>query len=257
MIKTGIYVDAENVRLCGGYGMRYDVLNRYASLGPSEVLRANSYVVEDRERTQQDDDYRRKLYRYHDILRSCGFKLIKKYVQRYIDDDGEVTKKANADMDLAIDALQQSRNLDRIILVSGDGDYHRLVVALQNKGCRVDVIGFQHVSSMLKEVADFYISGFLIPGLMPTDETTDRIRGYPINYRSDKGYGFMRTIEMDDDGLKEKEIFFHRSHLAEECPIHLLGSTSSIFEFSVVPSTVKEGDFMAGSIRPAFKDVTT
>lgn len=27
MLKTGIYVDAENVRLCGGYGMRYYVLN--------------------------------------------------------------------------------------------------------------------------------------------------------------------------------------------------------------------------------------
>ena len=94
MIKTGIYVDAENVRLCGGYGMRYDVLRQYASIHPSVVLRANSYVVEDRERTNRDDDYRRKLYRYHDILRSCGFKLIKTYMQRYVDMDGEVTIKA-------------------------------------------------------------------------------------------------------------------------------------------------------------------
>ena len=137
MIKTGIYVDAENVRLCGGYGMRYDVLARYASLPPSTVLRANSYVVEDTERVQRDEDYRRKLHRYHNILRSCGFKLIKKSVQRYVDAEGEVTVKADADMDLAIDAILQSRNLDRIIILSGDGDYARLLQALQNKGFAV------------------------------------------------------------------------------------------------------------------------
>ncbi|MFH1999063.1 MAG: NYN domain-containing protein [Planctomycetota bacterium] len=257
MIKTGIYVDAENVRLCGGYGMRYDVLNRYASLSPSVVLRANSYVVEDSERTQKEDDYRRKLYRYHDILRSCGFKLIKKYVQRYVDAEGEVTIKANADMDLAIDALQQSRNLDRIVLISGDGDYQRLIQALQNKGCRVEVIGFQFVSSKLKKEADFYLSGFLLPGLMPIEDGPDKVRGYPINYRSEKGYGFMRTLEMGDNGLKEKEIFFHRSQLVEDYPVSVLSYSSSVFEFSVVPSTVKDGEFMAGNIKLAFKDIIT
>jgi uncharacterized LabA/DUF88 family protein len=255
MIKTGIYVDAENVRLCGGYGMRYDVLNRYASTPPSVVLRANSYVVEDAERTKKDDEYRRKLYRYHDILRSCGFKLIKKYVQRYVDADGEVTVKANADMDLAIDALLQSRGLDRVILLSGDGDYVRLVLAMQNGGCRVEVIGFQYVSQMLKEAADHYMSGFLIPGLLPQEEHSDVTRGYPVSYWPEKGYGFMRYMVLNDEGLEEKEIFFHHSHLAEEYPNSLLTYTSNIFEFSIVPSTVKEGDSMATSIRLAYRDV--
>lgn len=255
MIKTGIYVDAENVRLCGGYGMRYDVLNKYASIPPSIVLRANSYVVEDLERTKKDDDYRRKLYRYHDILRSCGFKLIKKYVQRYVDADGEVSVKANADMDLAIDALQQSRNLDRIILLSGDGDYERLVVALQNQGCRVEVIGFQFVSHKLKEIADYYLSGLLIPGLLPRDEESKILRGYPISYWPEKGYGFMRSMKMDDDGIHEEEIFFHHSHLAEEISPSYLTRTSNVFEFTVVPSTVKDGDVMATNIKLAFKDI--
>ena len=255
MIKTGIYVDAENVRLCGGYGMRYDVLNRYASMPPSVVLRANSYVVEDAERTQKDDDYRRKLYRYHDILRSCGFKLIKKFVQRYVDADGEVTVKANADMDLAIDALLQSRNLDRIILLSGDGDFIRLLLALQNRGCRVEVIGFQYVSQKLKECADQYVSGFLIPGLLPQEENSEVTRGFPVSYWPDKGFGFMRFMELDDEGLHEKEVFFHHSHLVEDYPNSLLTRTSSIFEFSIVPSTVKEGDNMAANIRLAYRDI--
>ncbi|MDH5299296.1 MAG: NYN domain-containing protein, partial [Desulfobulbaceae bacterium] len=80
MLKTGIYVDAENIRLCGGYGMRYDVLADLANTDNSVLLRANSYVVEDRTRTKEDAEYRQKLYHYHDILRQYGFKLIKKYV---------------------------------------------------------------------------------------------------------------------------------------------------------------------------------
>jgi len=47
MLKTGIYVDAENIRLCGGYGMRYDVLVELAGVGKSVLLRANSYLAED------------------------------------------------------------------------------------------------------------------------------------------------------------------------------------------------------------------
>ena len=154
MLKTGIYVDAENIRLCGGYGMRYDVLVDLANVGKSVLLRANSYLAEDRARTKEDPEYRQKLYRYHDVLRQCGFKVIKKYVKHFVDDEGILTTKANADMDLAIDALLQARNLDRVILLTGDGDFIRLVLALQNMGCRVEVIGFKYVSNELKEAAD-------------------------------------------------------------------------------------------------------
>ena len=65
MLKAGIYVDAENIRMCGGYGMRYDVLAELAGAGISTLLRANSYLAEDRERTKDDPEYRQKLYRYH------------------------------------------------------------------------------------------------------------------------------------------------------------------------------------------------
>jgi uncharacterized LabA/DUF88 family protein len=68
----------------------------------------------------------------------------------YVDDEGVLTTKANADMDLAIDAVLQARNLDRIILLTGDGDFIRLVLALQNMGCRVEVIGFNNKVRNLK-----------------------------------------------------------------------------------------------------------
>jgi uncharacterized LabA/DUF88 family protein len=235
MLKTGIYVDAENIRLCGGYGMRYDVLGELANLGSSVLLRANSYMAEDRSRTNEDNEYRLKLYRYHDVLRQCGFKVIKKYVKHFVDDEGILTTKANADMDLAIDALLQARNLDRIILLTGDSDFVRLVLALQNMGCRVDVIAFKNVSNELKEAADSYLSGFLIPGLLPMSAVNDenRQRGVSINYNSERGFGFMRYYIVDETGLQPETVFFHcsKSNVSNDS---LFLDSSNIFEFSIV-----------------------
>jgi uncharacterized LabA/DUF88 family protein/cold shock CspA family protein len=233
MLKTGIYVDAENIRLSGGYGMRYDILVDLANSGESVMLRANSYLAEDGKRTREDAEYRQKLYHYHNVIRSCGFKLIKKYVTRYVDEDGQVTTKANADMDLAIDALLQSRNLDRVILVTGDGDFVRLVTALQNKGCRVEVIGFKNVSGALREAADSFISGYLIPGLLPISGGDDWFRGTPINYNPDRGFGFLKYYRMSDGNLQGDTVFFHFSQAAMDNDQPLRNS-SNIFEFKIV-----------------------
>ena len=239
MLKTGIYVDAENIRLCGGYGMRYDVLVDLANCGNSIMLRANSYLAEDRERTESDLDYRQKLYNYHNILRKCGFKIIKKYVKRFTDEDGIVTTKANADMDLAIDAILQSRNLDRIILLTGDGDFIRLVTALQNKGCRVEIVGFNNVSSRLREAADVYISGFLVPGLLPISgerEGEEWLRGSVINYNTSRGFGFIQYHRLSREGLSNETVFFHCSNATVENEFQVFTNPMNIFEFQISPT---------------------
>lgn len=215
--------------------MRYDVLADLANTSRSVLLRANSYLAEDRARTKEDVEYRQKLYRYHDVLRQCGFKVIKKYVKHFVDDEGILTTKANADMDLAIDALLQARNLDRIILLTGDGDFIRLVLALQNMGCRVDVIAFKYASSELKEVADSYLSGFLVPGLLPIQSSSseDRQRGVSVNYNSDRGFGFMRYYVLNEKGLLPETVFFHcsKSNITNDA---VFLDSSNIFEFSIV-----------------------
>lgn len=221
--------------MCGGYGMRYDVLVDLANGGNSTLLRANSYLAEDRERTKDDAEYRQKLYRYHDVIRQCGFKVIKKIVKHFVDDEGILTTKANADMDLAIDALLQARNLDRIILLTGDGDFIRLVLALQNMGCRVEVIGFNHVSHELKETADSFLSGFLVPGLLPMNSADgeNKQRGIPINYNPDRGFGFMRYYSLDGQGLQARSVFFHCSKAPDVNDAMFLDS-SNIFVFTIV-----------------------
>jgi uncharacterized LabA/DUF88 family protein/cold shock CspA family protein len=253
MLKTGIYVDAENIKMSGGYGMRYDVLMDLAVSGNSAMLRANCYLAEDRERTRKDAEYRQKVYFYHNILRQCGFKIIKKYVRRYHDEDGNVTTKANADMDLAIDALLQARNLDRIILLTGDGDFIRLVTALQNLGCRVEVIGFHNVSHELREAADSFLSGFLIPGLLPIQANGQHgegewQRGTVANFNQERGFGFFRYYRMHNNSLKAETVFFHLSQSTLEGDYHFQ-DPNRIFEFRIIENPSNDNRSEARDIR--------
>ena len=251
MIKTAIYVDAENIKMSGGFGMRYDVLVDLANSGNSIMLRANCYIAEDHERIKTDPEYRQKTYSYHNILRQCGFRVIKKYVRRYTDEEGHTTSKANSDMDLAIDALGQSKNTDRVILLTGDSDFVRLVPALQNQGCRVEVIGFKNVSKELREVADSFISGFLIPGLLPYNSATPDeepwLRGSVANYNVDRGFGFFRYYRLDAEGLHPESVFFHHSQSSSSS--HLFLDPYRVFEFHITETEV------AGNSRTEARDI--
>jgi uncharacterized LabA/DUF88 family protein len=82
-----------------------------------------------------------------------GFRVKTKPLRRY--EDG--TTKANLDMELAIDLLTQAQHLEVAIIVSGDGDFARLVDAAQNLGLRVEVAATpRQASSELIDVADHF-----------------------------------------------------------------------------------------------------
>jgi uncharacterized LabA/DUF88 family protein len=44
------------------------------------------------------------------------------------------------DIELAIDVMEMAPYLDHVVLFSGDGDFRRLVEAIQRKGVRVTVV---------------------------------------------------------------------------------------------------------------------
>jgi uncharacterized LabA/DUF88 family protein len=208
-MKTGIYVDAVNIMMNGGWGMRYDVLKQVACRNDAFLVRANAYVVRDREKEREDVEWRQRHERYFNRLRSFGFKLIEKAVMSYYDEAGHLmNRKANADLELAIDALVQSDNLDRILLVTGDGDFTRLVTALQNRGCRVEVLAFKNISNRLRQEADIFINGYLIPNLLPIGDKPDpgyaeigsRVRGIVGNWSNERGFGvvyYLSSIILD------------------------------------------------------------
>src|SRR5262249_35924035 len=138
VLKAGIFLDMENLMRNGGWGIRYEVVKALAEAQGAVVLRANAYMAVDYQREAQDFAHKQKKEGYRAAIRRNGFHLVLKAVKRYRDEDGEEVVKANADLDLAVDALLQSENLDYVLLGTGDGDFLRLVRALQGHGKRVD-----------------------------------------------------------------------------------------------------------------------
>ncbi|MFH1985135.1 MAG: NYN domain-containing protein [Pseudomonadota bacterium] len=217
MLKAGIFLDIENLSRNGGWGMRYDVIKTLAKAQGTVVLRANAYMAMDQQREKEDSEFRERSESYREAIRRNGFHLILKMVKRYYDHEGQVVLKANADLDLAVDALLQAENLDYILIGSGDGDFLRLVRALQDKGKRVDVLSFDNTSAELRREADHHFSGALVPGVLPsTDGGPDRMRGIMHRIVDGKGYGFLtvRTgLGIDD---VQHDVFCHISEVTDQ-----------------------------------------
>ena len=75
-----------------------------------------------------------------DWLDYNGYALITKRAKEFTDAYGNRKIKGDMDVEIAIDAMEMAKHLDRIVLFSGDGDFRRLVEALQREGVRVDVV---------------------------------------------------------------------------------------------------------------------
>ena len=261
--RVGVYVDVANLTRNGGYGMRYEVLREFACRGNAEPVRLNAYVSYDADRAETDSIYREAQYGFYSLLRDFGYKVIQKNVKWYTDEAGNRFGKANADLDLAVDALLQSENIDRVLLATGDGDFVQVVRALQNKGCRVEVMAFENVSTDLRREADLFMSGYLIPHLLPTangrsgpvwGELGSRVRGMCYNHTG-KGYGFLRYMKLVSPELwkidpRQPEspydsVFFHNSQLPSDVRAEDLPSRSMIFEFELAKAEGRENGVQA------------
>ena len=76
-----------------------------------------------------------------DWLDYNGFALVTKPVRRYTEAaTGQVRTKGNMDIEIAVDMLEMAPHLNHIVLFSGDGDFRRVVEAVQRKGVRVTVV---------------------------------------------------------------------------------------------------------------------
>ena len=167
MRRVGVYVDASNIGLNGGHGMRFEALRALACRGGGEAQRLNVYLAFDQRRAETSYDYAGKARGYQAVLRDQGFRVTVKNVKHFKNEDGEEVSKSNADLDMAVDALTESERLDTVMLATGDGDFVQVVRALQSKGCRVEVWDKKNVAKELRDAADQYINGYTIPGLLP------------------------------------------------------------------------------------------
>jgi uncharacterized LabA/DUF88 family protein len=91
-----------------------------------------------------------------------GYTMVTKPTKEFTDASGRRKIKGNMDIELAIDVMEMAEHLDHIVLFSGDGDFRRLVEAVQRRGTRVTVVSTVRsqppmVADELRRQADTFI----------------------------------------------------------------------------------------------------
>ncbi|WP_426051483.1 NYN domain-containing protein [Brevundimonas sp. SL161] len=127
-----------------------------------------------------------------DWLGYNGFSLVTKPVKRFTDAQGHTRTKGNMDIEIAVDMLKLAPRIDHAILFSGDGDFRRLVQAVQSKGVRVTVVSTLKsqppmIADELRRQADDFVE--LVDllqdyGRPRTPATTPTVRTFPADDRA-------------------------------------------------------------------------
>jgi uncharacterized LabA/DUF88 family protein len=176
--RIGLFIDGSNL-YAAARGLGFDIdykrlLELFASKG--RLIRAFYYtaLVEDQEYSP--------IRPLVDWLDYNGYTMVTKPTKEYTDATGRRKIKGNMDIELAIDVMEMAQHLDHIVLFSGDGDFRRLVEAVQRKGVRVTVVSTIRssppmVADELRRQADNFLElQDLAPSIMRSHHRDDAPR---------------------------------------------------------------------------------
>ena len=156
--RVGLFIDGANLYATAralGFDIDYKRLLELFK-GKCQLVRAFYYtaLVEDQEYSP--------IRPLIDWLDYNGYTMVTKPTKEFTDSTGRRKLKGNMDIELAIDVLEMADHLTHIVLFSGDGDFRRLVEAVQRKGVRVTVVSTVRsqpsmVADELRRQADAFI----------------------------------------------------------------------------------------------------
>jgi uncharacterized LabA/DUF88 family protein len=130
--RIAVFADVQNIYYTTrqAYGRQFNyrkLWQRISSEG--EIISATAYA------THRGDE---KQLKFQDALKHIGFTVkLKPYIQR---SDGSA--KGDWDVGITIDVLDAAKDVDKIVLLSGDGDFDLLLEKVINKyGVSAEVYG--------------------------------------------------------------------------------------------------------------------
>jgi len=176
-IRTYAFVDASNLFYGGekslGWKIDYQKLKKYLEdkyqadrilyFGGVETHTFHyDYLTSDSVSLQQLDNYLNKLLkekgkelneaqllligrhlqrvRFYLKLQKFGYELYLKPVKLYEQDDGTTKRKANCDVEIAFYLMKEKENFDKVIVLSGDGDFLPVLKHLRDNGKEVIIL---------------------------------------------------------------------------------------------------------------------
>lgn len=162
--RVAVFIDGNNLFHAARFhnvDIDYNKLLRVL-LGDGRLLRAFFYTGVDAGAERQQG--------FLLWMRRNGFRVIQKELKTFYDG----TRKANLDVEIAVDMLSLAGRYDTAVLVSGDEDFVYAVNAVAYKGCRVEVAGFRsNTAPRLIDVADYFIDLGDIAELVSKDASSN------------------------------------------------------------------------------------
>ena len=146
--KIAIFVDVQNIYYTtrDAYKRQFNYRKFWERVSEQgEIVTAIAYA------TDRNIDSQIK---FQDALRHIGFSVkLKPYITRK---DGSA--KADWDVGITIDVLDMSKEVDTVILLSGDGDFDLLIEKIKHEyGVRTEVYGVPELTAnTVKNTADHF-----------------------------------------------------------------------------------------------------
>lgn len=137
MKKIAIFVDVQNIYYTtrDTYGRQFDYREFWMRLQKQgEIIVANAYAIH-----RDDASFNSKSQKkFQDALKHIGFTVkLKPYIQR---SDGSA--KGDWDVGITIDVMQTAKDVDIVVLLSGDGDFDMLLEKVRSDyGVTAEVYG--------------------------------------------------------------------------------------------------------------------
>jgi uncharacterized LabA/DUF88 family protein len=91
-------------------------------------------------------------------LKQFGYILSLKPVKFYEQDDGTLKRKANCDVDMTFYLMKEKDNFDRVVILSGDGDFLPILKYLKEIGKEIIILA--RGSRTAKEIRQFVKGNF-------------------------------------------------------------------------------------------------
>ncbi len=147
--RIAVFVDVQNIYYTTrqAYGRQFDYRKLWQRISAEgDIVSATAYAI------HRGDD---RQLRFQDALKHIGFTVkLKPYIQR---SDGSA--KGDWDVGITIDVMQVAKEVDTVVLLSGDGDFTLLLEKISNEyGVSTEVYGVPALtaSSLIDAAAIFH-----------------------------------------------------------------------------------------------------
>jgi len=156
--RFAVFIDGANLYQTAkslGYDVDYRrLLEVFASSG--RLLRAYYYTA------LLDEQEYSPIRPLVDWLDYNGYTMVTKPLKEFNQGAGRRKFKGNMDVEMTVDAMEVASHVEHIVLMTGDGDFRRLIDGLQRKGVKVSVVSTiktqpPMIADELRRQADFFV----------------------------------------------------------------------------------------------------